>query len=57
MKESQRDPQFKLRLPAERLDWLKARAEANNRTVTTEINFILMSFKKMEDEGKVPKMA
>lgn len=57
MSKLQTDPQFKIRLTAERLDWLKKRAQVNNRTVTAEFNFILESFKKLEDEGKVPKVA
>lgn len=57
MKQPQRDPQFKLRLSPERLEWVKKRAEANNRTTTAEINFILGYFKFLEEQGNVPRIA
>lgn len=57
MKQQQRDPQFKLRLPPERLEWIKKRAERNNRTITAEINFILGYYKFLEEQGNVPKIA
>lgn len=53
----QRDPQFKLRIPEDRLEWVKNRAKRNNRTVTTEINFILSYHKFLEEQGNVPRMA
>lgn len=57
MKQQQRDPQFKLRLPPERLEWVKQRAERNNRTITAEINFILSYYKFLEEQGNVPRIA
>ena len=57
MKQQQRDPQFKLRLPPERLEWVKQRAERNNRTITAEINFILGYYKFLEEQGNVPRVA
>lgn len=57
MKQQQRDPQFKLRLPPERLEWVKQRAERNNRTITAEINFILGYYKFLEEQGNAPRIA
>lgn len=53
----QRDPQFKLRIPEDRLNWVKDRAKRNNRTVNAEINFILSYYKFLEEQGNVPKVA
>ena len=49
--------QFKLRIKHKRMDWLKKRAERNNRTVNAEINFILGYFEMLEENGSVPKSA
>lgn len=53
----QRDPQFKLRIPEDRLEWVKNRAKRNNRTVNAEVNFILSYYKFLEEQGNVPKVA
>ena len=57
MSESQRDPQFKIRISKEKLDWLKKRAQSNNRTATAEVNFIISYFKMLEENGNVPRIA
>lgn len=57
MADSHKHQTYNLRMPDERRAWLKQRAEANNRSINAEVNFILEYFKKLEDEGKVPKMA
>lgn len=53
----QTDTQFKLRIPEDRLSWIKDRAQRNNRTVNAEVNFILSYYKFLEEQGNVPKVA
>lgn len=53
----QHETQFKLRIPEDRLDWVKNRAQLNNRTVNAEVNFILSYYKFLEEQGNVPKVA
>lgn len=49
--------QYKMRVTHDRMEWLKRRAERNNRTINAEINFILGYFKMLEENGSVPKVA
>lgn len=48
--------QYKMRVTHDRMEWLKRRAERNNRTINAEINFILGYFKMLEESGDVPKV-
>lgn len=57
MSEKQPEAFIKLRIPPERRDWLKERAKLNNRSMTSEFNFILSRFYEMERQGNVPKIA
>lgn len=41
---------FNLRLPLERLAWLKTRAKANHRSVTAELNHIIDTLQQEEDK-------
>lgn len=42
---------FNLRLPLERLAWLKTRAKANHRSVTAELNHIIDTLQQEEDKA------
>lgn len=57
MADKHKNPTFALRLPDERREWVKHRAQENNRSISAEINFILESFKKQESLGYVPRTA
>ncbi len=41
---------FNLRLPLERLAWLKTRAKANHRSVTAELNHIIDTLQQEENK-------
>lgn len=42
---------FNLRLPLERLVWLKTRAKANHRSVTAELNHIIDTLQQEESKA------
>ena len=48
---------IKLRIPPERREWIKQRAKLNNRSMTSEFNFILSRFYEMEQQGHIPKVS
>ena len=41
---------FNLRIPPERLEWIKARAKANHRSITAEINYIFDRLQQHEQK-------
>ena len=41
---------FNLRLPLDRLAWLKTRAKANHRSVTAELNHIIDTLQQEENK-------
>ncbi|WP_107327496.1 Arc family DNA-binding protein [Agrobacterium pusense] len=44
----QQDPQLRLRIPENVKDWVKEKADANRRSMTSEIVFVLETAMKME---------
>lgn len=42
---------FNLRLPLDRLAWLKTRAKANHRSVTAELNHIIDTLQQEENKA------
>lgn len=45
---------FNLRLPLDRLAWLKTRAKANHRSVTAELNHIIDTLQQEENKAVQP---